>query len=140
MSASDLTPEEARDVAAVERLNRMLVDVFHAQHGRDPDYSDSVDWERVQAIAEWQSRGCPLPTGATYEVRKPGLRVDLLRPDDAARFLGVEPRTLETWRYRGGGPVFVRISASCVRYDIADLDNWIAERKRRSTSDNEGAS
>lgn len=59
----------------------------------------------------------------------------LLTTADAARLLGYSPRALEGWRLRGGGPCFVRISARSVRYRRSDLDAWIEERLRRSTSD-----
>lgn len=38
----------------------------------------------------------------------------------AARFLSVSPRTLEDWRYRGGGPLYRKIGKS-VRYAVRDL-------------------
>lgn len=46
----------------------------------------------------------------------------------AAKYVGVDPRTLEGYRSRGGGPDFVRISARLVRYRKADLDDWLNER------------
>jgi excisionase family DNA binding protein len=53
----------------------------------------------------------------------------LLTPDDAAAYLGALPvRTLERWRYAGTGPAFVRVGKH-VRYRLADLDAWIAERR-----------
>ncbi len=59
----------------------------------------------------------------------------LIRQEEAARLLGVSPRALEAWRYRGGGPKFIRISGRCIRYRRADLQAWIAERERHSTSE-----
>jgi hypothetical protein len=38
----------------------------------------------------------------------------------AAAFLGVAPRTLEDWRYRGGGPLFRKLGRM-VRYTLLDL-------------------
>ena len=52
----------------------------------------------------------------------------------AARALGLEPRTLQEWRRRGGGPPFVRISSRCVRYRLVDLEAWAAARVVGSTS------
>lgn len=52
----------------------------------------------------------------------------LLNQRQAAARLGLAPRTLESFRFKGGGPPFVRISARCVRYRPADLDAWIADR------------
>ncbi len=59
----------------------------------------------------------------------------LLRQEDAARILDLTPRALEAWRHKGGGPRYIRISARCVRYRRADLQAWIAERERHSTSE-----
>lgn len=59
----------------------------------------------------------------------------LLTTDQAASYLSFERRTLEGWRHRGGGPPFVRVSARGVRYRRSDLDGWIGERLRMSTSD-----
>ena len=59
----------------------------------------------------------------------------LLRPEGAAALLGFTPRALESWRHRGGGPKFVRVSARAVRYQRSDLLEWAEERVRTSTSD-----
>lgn len=48
----------------------------------------------------------------------------LLTTDQAAEYLSISPVTLRTWRCRGGGPAFVKISARSVRYRIADLQAW----------------
>ena len=59
----------------------------------------------------------------------------LLRQEEAAALIGVTARALEGWRYRGGGPKFVRISSRCVRYRRSDLMDWIENRIRASTSE-----
>ncbi len=59
----------------------------------------------------------------------------LLTEKEAAKVLGFSVRTLQGWRCRGGGPQFVRISHSCIRYRREDLDGWIESRLRYSTSD-----
>jgi hypothetical protein len=53
----------------------------------------------------------------------------------AAAMLGFTTRTLQAWRHRGGGPNYVRISSRCIRYRLADLQDFAAERVRTSTSD-----
>jgi len=60
------------------------------------------------------------PAAATIE---PG---DLLTTKDAARFLGIEPRTLENWRWAGKGPRSRKIGTRCIRYLRADLVAFIA--------------
>ncbi|HPP03131.1 MAG TPA: helix-turn-helix domain-containing protein, partial [bacterium] len=53
----------------------------------------------------------------------------------AAKIMGVSPRSLQAWRLRGGGPAFVRVSKRCIRYRLADIQAWAGERLARSTSD-----
>lgn len=69
--------------------------------------------------------------------RGPGGGV-LLTPRQVAKQLGVTCNTLEAWRIRGGGPKFVRVSKRCIRYRRQDVESWIEERIRSSTSDSGG--
>ncbi len=62
----------------------------------------------------------------------------LVRQEEAALVLGVTPRCLENWRHRGRGPKFIKVSARCIRYRISDLTQWIEQRVRTCTSDQEG--
>ncbi|MBT5566725.1 MAG: helix-turn-helix domain-containing protein [Rhodospirillaceae bacterium] len=59
----------------------------------------------------------------------------LVNENIAAEYLGLSPRTLQNWRVRGGGPLFVRISNRSIRYRLSDIQDWIEARIRRSTSD-----
>ena len=52
----------------------------------------------------------------------------------AAHQLGVSPRTLEKWAVTGEGPVFYKLVGR-VLYDQSDLEDWIASKRRLSTSD-----
>lgn len=58
-----------------------------------------------------------------------------LDPKAAAAVLGVEPRTLEKWRRTGNGPRFVAYSTRCVRYQLAALEQFIAEREAANTAE-----
>ena len=58
----------------------------------------------------------------------------LMRQEQAALILGVTPRCLENWRWRGGGPRWVKISARCIRYRRSDLIQFIEARVRISTA------
>ena len=62
-----------------------------------------------------------------------------LRTPDAARYLSLSPSTLNKMRLRGDGPAFLKLGAHAVAYDVSDLDAWINECRRRSTSDDRGA-
>jgi predicted DNA-binding transcriptional regulator AlpA len=56
-----------------------------------------------------------------------------LRTAEAADYLGLAPGTLDKLRVTGGGPVFAKLGRVAV-YELADLDAWVAERKRPHTS------
>lgn len=58
----------------------------------------------------------------------------LLTTSDAAAYLGLACATLNKWRCHGGGPVFVKLGRA-VRYRRDDLNAFLAERAKRSTSD-----
>lgn len=59
----------------------------------------------------------------------------LLYTAEAAYVLGLSPRTLESMRLRGGGPPYIAVTSKAVRYRRGDLEDWIASRRRLSTSD-----
>jgi Helix-turn-helix domain len=59
----------------------------------------------------------------------------LMPPAAAAEYLGgLVVGTLAKWRHFGTGPAFVRIG-SRIYYDQTDLDRFIDERRRTSTSE-----
>jgi DNA-binding transcriptional MerR regulator len=57
-----------------------------------------------------------------------------LSTKDLAARIGIRPKTLDNWRSLGVGPAFYRLGSRVV-YDLADVDAWLAERRRTSTSD-----
>jgi predicted DNA-binding transcriptional regulator AlpA len=57
-----------------------------------------------------------------------------LRTPDAALILGLSARTLEKHRCYGTGPVFHKLGGRVV-YALADLQSWVDQGVRRSTSD-----
>jgi predicted DNA-binding transcriptional regulator AlpA len=52
----------------------------------------------------------------------------------AADVLCYSVRALQNWRYRGGGPQYVKVSARSVRYRRRDLLAWINARTIANTS------
>lgn len=60
-------------------------------------------------------------------------RATTVSPGNAADRLGLEPSTLANWRYRGGGPLFIKVGGR-VRYRLCDLAEWLDSRSRSSTS------
>lgn len=62
-----------------------------------------------------------------------------LRTVEAARFLGLSPRTLEKHRSYGTGPQYRKLGGVVV-YALADLERWADSAIMQSTFDpNEGA-
>ena len=59
----------------------------------------------------------------------------LLTGKEVAAQLRLSDRTIAGLRSRGGGPVFVRISRTRVMYRQVDVDAWVQQRLRTSTSD-----
>jgi hypothetical protein len=57
-----------------------------------------------------------------------------VRTDEAARLLGISPRTLEKYRCHGSGPTFRKLGGRVV-YALGDLEAWADHGACRSTSD-----
>jgi len=53
---------------------------------------------------------------------------------EAADFLGLASQTLAKMRWSGESPPFMKIGRKVV-YERAELEKWLRERRRRSTSD-----
>ncbi len=58
----------------------------------------------------------------------------LLTETEAAALLGLKVATLRRWRWAGKGPRFLKIGGA-VRYDPADLEAFMRDARRTSTSD-----
>ena len=58
----------------------------------------------------------------------------LLNTVEASAYCGSSASTFEKLRLNGGGPVYSKIGRRVV-YRLADLDEWLAANRRRSTSD-----
>lgn len=58
----------------------------------------------------------------------------LLNPKAAAEFLGVQEQTLAVWRCTGRYSLpFCKVGARMVRYRLADLEKFLADRVVTST-------
>jgi hypothetical protein len=62
-----------------------------------------------------------------------------LNADEAGAYTSIAPSTLAKYRWRGDGPVFIRVTPRKIRYRRTDLDAWLAARARVSTSDDGSA-
>jgi predicted DNA-binding transcriptional regulator AlpA len=64
-----------------------------------------------------------------------------LRVRDAAAYCGLSKSSLDKFRCYGGGPAYMQLgSGGSVIYSTADLDAWLASKRRTSTwGDNDNA-
>ena len=53
----------------------------------------------------------------------------LLNEPEAAAYLGLAPRTLQSWRVRGRGPAYIKAGAR-VLYRVIDLERWVEAHRR----------
>ena len=60
-------------------------------------------------------------------------KIPFVTTETAARYLALSPHSLECYRSLGGGPAFYKFGRF-VRYAVADLDAWVAERRHERTS------
>lgn len=51
---------------------------------------------------------------------------DFVTATEAARILGVSPKTVDNWRWKGQGPRYHKIGRRLVRYYRADLAKFAA--------------
>jgi len=61
----------------------------------------------------------------------------LLSEEQAAAFIGVTRRAMQAWRFSGGGPKYIRISARCIRYTKRYLKEHSENHLQTSTSQTE---
>lgn len=49
--------------------------------------------------------------------------------EEAARIMGIAPKTLVNWRHCGKGPAYVRLGEkhSPVMYRVCDIESWLAD-------------
>lgn len=59
----------------------------------------------------------------------------LMKPNEAACYLGLATGTLKKWRLAGKGPMFFKMGRA-IRYSQADLDLWL---KAQSSKKEEAA-
>ena len=60
--------------------------------------------------------------------------MELLDTKAAAKRVGLSPVTMERLRLTGDGPQYAKLGKA-VRYRTADLDEWVASKLIRSTSE-----
>ena len=57
----------------------------------------------------------------------------IVRTPEAAAYLGLSASALEKKRITGDGPEFVRLGGRAIGYELAALDAWIEEQRKKSS-------
>ncbi len=55
-------------------------------------------------------------------------RAEVLRPREAARYVGLSRPTIDPWRKAGKFPKALRLGAQAIGWRRSDLDAWLNER------------
>ncbi len=113
---------------------------MNGRHRRGPS-SAPTSGDKDNSMSHTRPASSPLSRSSARTVSspvRPGRRVastpanvDTRR---AAELIGMSRRTLEKWRGEGAGPPFLKLGRR-VLYSVADLEDWIRSRRRRSTSE-----
>jgi len=64
---------------------------------------------------------------------------DLLTARETSAYLGVSERTLESWRAKGGGPIYIKLRWR-IRYRRKALDAWLEANERTRVRDEDSRS
>ena len=59
----------------------------------------------------------------------------MMRAPEAAAYIGLSPSTMAKMRMKGDGPAYSKAGQRIVVYAVADLDVYLAGRRRLSTSE-----
>ena len=98
------------------------------------DNASPAELEAVRAAVEDGSPAVPVVAALHEEKREMNDNTGFMKTAQVAAYLGLSPRTLESYRSRGGGPPFY-VLGSVVRYLLSDVLKWASTRRRNSTSD-----
>lgn len=55
---------------------------------------------------------------------------ELISTEELAEILGLKTRTVKSWREKGKGPKFLRLSHKVIRYKKVDVEKWLEQQKR----------
>lgn len=84
----------------------------------------------VSSVAEYGKSGHPVGEIVGRLASIGSLMSDYIDTKRAAKFLGVSPFTLQTWRSRGFGPPFYTLSVTRVQYKLSELEEYMQARRK----------
>jgi predicted DNA-binding transcriptional regulator AlpA len=53
----------------------------------------------------------------------------VISEQDAGPYIGYSTHALRKWRREGTGPAYLQVGSRSIRYRVADLDNWLEQRR-----------
>jgi predicted DNA-binding transcriptional regulator AlpA len=89
------------------------------------------DWQSLRDSQVPEALGRKPDGHTTGDFDLPGRKRNV---QEAARFLGLSVSTLNKLRLSGNGPRYMKLGRR-VLYDLRDLEQWAAQRKRNHTSE-----
>ena len=98
------------------------------------DNASTADLEAVRAAVEDDSAAVPVDA-EEHEESEMDENTRFMTTREVAACVGLSPRTLESYRSRGGGPPFYIVGSVLVRYLLSEVVDWVSARRRHSTSD-----
>ena len=96
------------------------------------EYKKLVEDSGKPASRSPEERKTDAPVPPPHSRAPPGR---YLRAPAAAEYLGLSTSTLAKMRLRGDGPAYSKAGPRIVVYDLADLEEFLATRRRFSTSE-----
>ena len=79
----------------------------------------------IDGIATVVAPDCPAPLAEQLAVEDPYALPRFMTPAQAAKYLNLNPRLLDDWRWRKKGPKYVKVGNN-VRYTLEELDRFAA--------------
>ncbi len=98
------------------------------------DNASAAELEAVRAAVEDDTLAVPVDAEEREESEMDE-NTRFMTTREVAACVGLSPRTLESYRSRGGGPPFYVVGSVLVRYLLSEVVDWVSARRRHSTSD-----
>ena len=112
-----MTLEECLDT--LEAVKSCIIDVVElfrlASQNGDPNTFEAIDLERLAYGTRGKKRRAKI---------KPA-NVGYLRPNEAAKFVGVSVQSLYRWASRGEFPKPTKLGPRCSGWKISELQEWL---------------
>ena len=136
IKAHFLSEQALGDPSFVHRLERGRSPTLGTVDRVGAWIADNASAAEIEAVRTAVEDGAPADEvdAAGQEGRRMDENTHYMTTQQVAAYLGLSPRTLESYRCRGGGRPF-HVFGGVVRYLLSDVVNWASKRRRHSISD-----